>query len=224
MFVCLSVWVFFFYLFFLSWVLCFSLISDQPLDVWTKTQLKIRKTKIGKKDFEEQTRQETKIEKILMKENFVIEYFDVVLIMKQKQRRKKRQKKNKNKTKKLKKTKKKDKKEERKIKKRETEKEKVKKGGGQKRLRDKKGRQAKTNIKCPFLGENRVFGLLEAKKGKETKQQKKTEEGLGPSELALVFFLFCLFFSFFVFPIFFVLCFFLFVGFDLFVFCCLKNL
>ena len=31
-----------------------------------------------------------------MKENFVIEYFDVVLFMKQKQRRKKRQKKNKN--------------------------------------------------------------------------------------------------------------------------------
>ena len=67
----------------------------------------------------------------------------------------------------------------------------MKKGGGQKRLRDKKGRQAKTNIKCPFLGEkNRVFGLLEAKKGKETKQQKKNEEGLGPSELALVFFFF----------------------------------
>ena len=210
MFVCLSVWVFFFYLFFLSWVLCFSLISDQPLDVWTKTQLKIRKTKIGKKDFEEQTRQETKIEKILMKENFVIEYFDVVLIMKQKQRRKKRQKKNKNKTKKLKKTKKKDKKEERKIKREKQRKRKWQKGAGQKRLRDKKGRQAKTNIKCPFLGENRVFGLLEAKKGKETKQQKKTEEGLGPSELALVFFVFFffLFFLYFLFFLFFFLCFF----------------
>ena len=49
----------------------------------------------------------------------------------------------------------------------------MKKAGGQKRLRENKGRQAKTNIKCPFLGENRVFGLLEAKKGKERKQNNK---------------------------------------------------
>ena len=206
MFVCLSVWVFFFYLFFLSWVLCFSLISDQPLDVWTKTQLKIRKTKIGKKDFEEKTRQETKIEKILMKENFVIEYFDVVLIMKQKQRRKKRQK-NKNKSKKLKKTKKKDKKEERKIKREKPRKRKWKKGGGQKRLRDKKGRQAKTNIKCPFLGEKQGFWSIGSKERKGNKTTKEKWGGFrskwaGP----------CFFFCFFVFPIFFCFMFFFFWG------------
>ena len=220
MFVCLSVWVFFFfYLFFLSWVLCFSLISDQPLDVWTTTQLKIRKTKIGKKDFEEKTRQETKIEKILMKENFVIEYFDVVLIMKQKQRRKKRQK-NKNKTKKLKKTKKKDKKEERKIKREKQRKRKWKKGGGQKRLRDKKGRQAKTNIKCPFLGEKQGFWSIGSKERKGNKTTKEKWGGFrskwaGPCFLGFSYiFVLCF------------LCFFfggggLFFGFHLFVlFCC----
>ena len=212
LFVCLSV-----FLLLILPFLSIMLFADQPLDVWTKTQLKIRKTKIGKKDFEEKTRQETKIEKILMKENFVIEYFDVVLFMKQKEERKGK----KTKTKKLNKTKKKDKKEERQKKREKQRKRKWKKGGGQKRLRENKGRQAKTNIKCPFLGEkNRVLGLLEAKKGKETKQQKKNEEGLGPSELALRFFFFFLFF-FFVFPFFF---FGLFWGFDLFsFFLLLKN-
>ena len=49
----------------------------------------------------------------------------------------------------------------------------MKKGGGQKRLRDKKGRQAKTNIKCPFLGEKTgFFCLLEAKKGNKTTEEK----------------------------------------------------
>ena len=33
----------------------------------------------------------------------------------------------------------------------------------------------------PVSRGKQVFGLLEAKKGKETKQQKKNEEGLGPS-------------------------------------------
>ena len=55
-----------------------------------RTQLKIRKiSKIRKRDLKEKTRQETKKEKGLMKKNILIEYFDVVLLIKQKQRRKK---------------------------------------------------------------------------------------------------------------------------------------
>ena len=89
------------------------------------------KNKDKKKGFKEKRRQETKKEKILMKENFVIEYSDVVLFMKQKQRRKKR--KERDKTRKQKKAKKKDRKERKKEKKkRETEKEKLKKGEPQK--------------------------------------------------------------------------------------------
>ena len=45
--------------------------------------------KINEQSKRKQDRKPKK-EKILMKENFVIEYFDVVLFMKQKQRRKKR--------------------------------------------------------------------------------------------------------------------------------------
>ena len=112
-----------------------------------------------------------------MKENFVIEYFDVVLFMKQ--RRKKRQKKTK--TKKLNKTKKKDKEEERQKKREQRRKRKWKKGEAKKRLRENKGRQAKTNIECPFLGEKQGFWSIGSKERKETKQQKKNEEGLGPS-------------------------------------------
>ena len=77
-----------------------------------------------------------KNEKGLMKKNFVIEYFDVVLFMKQKQRRKKKGKRDKNK--KQKESKKKDKKEKRKEKERDRERG-SEKGGGQKRLGRKKG-------------------------------------------------------------------------------------
>ena len=50
-----------------------------------------KNAKIRERHFKEKTRQETKKrERRLIKENFVIEYFDVVLFMKQKQRRKKR--------------------------------------------------------------------------------------------------------------------------------------
>ena len=48
----------------------------------------------------------------------------------------------------------------------------MKKGGGQKRLRDKKGRQAKRNIKCPFLGEKQGF-FVYWKQRKERKQNNK---------------------------------------------------
>ena len=64
-----------------------------------KQKLKIRKkTKIRKGDLKEKRREETnKNEKGLMKQNFVIEYFDVVLFMKQKQRRNKKKERDKNK-------------------------------------------------------------------------------------------------------------------------------
>ena len=60
------------------------------IDVEPKHNLNHQEGKDKKRDFKEKTRQETKKEKRLMKENFVIEYFDVVLFMKQKQRRKKK--------------------------------------------------------------------------------------------------------------------------------------
>ena len=57
-----------------------------------------KKTKIRKGNLKEKRREETnKNEKGLMNKNFVIEYFDVVLFMKQKQRRKKKEKRDKNK-------------------------------------------------------------------------------------------------------------------------------
>ena len=166
LFVCFSV-----FLLLILPFLSIMLFADQPLDVCTKTQLKIRKTKIGKKDFEEKTRQETKIKKIWMKENFVIEYFDVVLFMKQKQRRKKRQK-NKNQEAKQKQKRKTRRKKDRK-KKRETEKEKVKKGGGQKRLRENKGRQAKNKHKMPFSRGKQGFGAIGSKERKGNKTTKE---------------------------------------------------
>ena len=73
---------------------------------------------IRKGNLKEKRREETnKNEKGLMNKNFVIEYFDFVLFIKQKQRRKKKEKRDKTRNKK--KAKKKDKKEGRKKRKRE---------------------------------------------------------------------------------------------------------
>ena len=55
--------------------------ETKNIDVEQKHNLKITKNKDKKRDFKEKTRQEKK--KGLMKNNFVIEYFDVVLFMKQ---------------------------------------------------------------------------------------------------------------------------------------------
>ena len=98
-----------------------------------------KKTKIRKGDLKEKRREETnQNEKGLMNKNFVIEYFDVVLVMKQKQRR--NQKKERDKNKKPKESKK-ERQEGRKKekKKRETEKEKVKKGEAKKGYGERKG-------------------------------------------------------------------------------------
>ena len=105
---------------------------------------------IRKRDFNEKIRQKTNKRENINEENFIIEYFDVVLFMKQKQRRKKRKERDKNKE--AKESKKERQEGRKKEKKRETEKEQLKKGEAKKRLRRNKGRHSKINKKRPFLG------------------------------------------------------------------------
>ena len=110
----------------------------------------------------------------MTKENFVIEYFDVVHFMRQKQRRKKRKERDKNKEAK---ESKKERQERKKGQEEERDRErKIEKGGGQKKLRRNKGRHSKINKKCPFLGGKQVFLYYKAKKGKEQQQTKKNKK------------------------------------------------
>ena len=95
--------------------------------------------------------------------------------MKQKQRSKKRKER---KRRDKKKAKKKGKRKEKNKRERERERDRergIETGGGQKRLRRKKGRHSKINQKCPFLGGK--TGLLsirsKERKEKQTKQQYK---------------------------------------------------
>ena len=107
-----------------------------------------------------------------MKENFVIEYSDVVLFMKQKQRRKKR--KERDKTRKQKKAKRKDRKEREKAQEEERDREReIEKGGAPKKLRRNKGRHSKINKKCPFLGGKQGFFVLQSKERKGTTTNPK---------------------------------------------------
>ena len=110
-----------------------------------------------------------------MKKSFVIEYSDVVLFMKQKQRRKKR--KERDKTRKQKKANKKDRKE-RKGQEEERDREReIEKGGAPKKLRRNKGRHSKINKKSPFLGwKTRFFELQSKEKKGTTTNQKKTKK------------------------------------------------
>ena len=62
-----------------------------------KHNLKSGKSKDKRKGFQRDNKTGNKKEKGLMKTNFVIEQFDVVLFMKQKQRRKKKEERDKNK-------------------------------------------------------------------------------------------------------------------------------
>ena len=87
-------------------------------------------------------------EKGLMKKNLVIEYFDVVLFMKQKQRRNKRKEKDKN-TRNQKKAKRKTRRKAEKTM-RETEKEKVKKGEAHKGSGEFETKGDTPPQKCPF--------------------------------------------------------------------------
>ena len=126
-----------------------------------------------------------------MKENFVIEYSDVVLFMKQKQRRKKKERKRQNKEAKESKKERQERKEKGQEEERDRERE-IEKGGAPKKLRRNKGRRSKINKKCPFLGGKTrfLFFVLQSKerKGTTTNQKNKkiiNKEGLGPSEVAL---------------------------------------
>ena len=122
-----------------------------------------------------------------MKENFVIEYFDVVLFMKQKQRRKKRKERDKNKEAKY-KAKKKDRKEERQKRRKDRERERerqrkrnLKNEGGQKKLREKQRETLKNKQIMPFSrGKNKVFLVLQSKERKgTTRNQKKQKKKIG---------------------------------------------
>ena len=106
-----------------------------------------------------------------MKENFEIEYFDVVLFMKQKQRRKKRKERDKNKEAKESKKERQEGRKKRQEEERDRER-KNEKGGGQRKLRRNKGRHSKINKKCPFLGGKQGFSVLRSKE-KEQKQKPK---------------------------------------------------
>ena len=111
-----------------------------------------------------------------MKENFVIEYFDVVLFMKQKQRRKKRKERDKNKEAKESKKERQEGKEKRTRRRERARERKIEKGGGPKKLRRNKGRHSKINKKCPSLGGKQgFFFVLQSKerKGTKTNQKKK---------------------------------------------------
>ena len=110
-----------------------------------KQNIKSAKSKDTERGFE---RKKDKHEKGLMNKSSVIEYFDVVLFVKQKQKETKRKKETK--TRNQKKAKKKDKKEGRKKRKKKDRERACEKGGGQKRLRRNKGRHSKVHKKWPF--------------------------------------------------------------------------
>ena len=119
-----------------------------------------------------------------MKENYVIEYPDVVLFMKQKQRRKTRKERDKDKEAEESKNERQEGRKKGQEEERDRER-KIEKGGGQNKLRRNKGRHSKINKKCPFLGGKRVFCITKQRKERKKNKQKKSKEGLGPSEVAL---------------------------------------
>ena len=135
-------------------------------------------------------REETnKNEKGLMNKNFGIEYFDVALFMKQKQRRNKKKERDKNKEPKESKKERQEgrKKEERK---REAEKKKVEKGEAKKGQGERKGNTQKYR-KNGLLGGKQVFVKDKERKGekkqksKQKNNQKTNKEGSGPPHLTL---------------------------------------
>ena len=103
------------------------------------------------------------------------EYFDVVPLMKEKQRRKKKKERDKNKE--PKETKKKDKKEERQKRRKERDREReIEKGGAPKKLRRNKGRHSKINKKCPFLRGKQFFCITKQRKERNNNKPKKTKK------------------------------------------------
>ena len=147
------------------------------IDVEQKAKHRIRKkTKIRKGDWNEKRREETnKNEKGLMNKNFGIEYFDVALFMKQKQRRKQKERKRQKQGTKRKQKRKTRRKEERREKERGREKESGK-GGGQKRPGRKKGKHSKMYKKVPFLGGNTGFSIKDKERKGEQKSKKPNKK------------------------------------------------
>ena len=80
-----------------NWCFQLGFFETQNNDVEQKHNFKSAKNKDKKKGFQSEKKTGNQKETRLMKENFVIEYFDVVLFMKQTQRRTKMKEKNKNK-------------------------------------------------------------------------------------------------------------------------------
>ena len=158
-------------------------------DVEQKHNLKsAKKIKIRQRDFKEKRRQETKEEKRLMKENFVIEYFDVVLFLKQKQRRKKRKERDKKQGSKRKQKRKTGRKEKKGQEEERDRERKIEQGGGQKKAKEKQRQTVKNNQKMPFSRGKTRFCVLQSKERNKNKQKKNkkiiNKEGLGPSEVA----------------------------------------
>ena len=129
-----------------------------------------------KKGFERKSKTGNQKKRKDWRKQIAIEYFDVVLFVKQKQRRnnrKKRQKQGSKRKQKRKTRRKKERKEEERDREREIE-----KGGSKKRLRRNKGGDSKITKKCPFLGGKQVFFFYwkprkeRPKKNYKTKKQK----------------------------------------------------
>ena len=96
-----------------------------------------------------------KKDKQLTKENFVVEYFDVVLFMKQKQRRKKRKERDKNKE--AKESKKERQEGREKGQEEERDRERTIQKGRPKKAKEKQRETLKNKQKCPFLGGKQGF-------------------------------------------------------------------
>ena len=128
-----------------------------------------------------------------MKRSFAIEYFDVVLFMKQKSKEERKTKKETRKGTKRKQKRKTIRKEERKEQERERERERDRerdseKGGGKTRLRRNNGRHSELNKNLPFFRGKQVFSMKSKQRNKKKQKQKskKTKkESLGPSEVVL---------------------------------------
>ena len=117
-----------------------------------KHNLKSGKSKDKKKIFQTENKTGNQKEKRFQEKNIAIEYFDVVLFMKQKQRRKKRKKETNTRNKR--------KATRRKVKRKEQQRDRereIEKGGGQKRQREKERETLKINKNALFRGKNRFF-------------------------------------------------------------------
>ena len=108
----------------------------------------------------------------------IIECFDVVLFMKQKQRNKATERKRQKQGNKRKQTRKKRRKEERKEQERDRERE-SEKGGG-KKAEEKQRETLKIKQKCPFLGGKQVFYSIRSKQRKPIIRRATTSKWGGP--------------------------------------------